>query len=168
MPRWPEKPTEPKPGKRPKLAHETRAYTVTETELSEWLTETNRFFVKGITVLSTGDIEFTVTTEKQAERVIIEQTRTVNEARAEAGLPPVEETGPAIVDDEAGEAAGVVGTADPVPAIAPRNQTPKARLKSRREMNLEARKAGLPETAGPRITDRDGDEDDPVPSALPR
>lgn len=170
----------------PKLKDETRAYTVTEADLSEWLTGGTLFYIKKIEVLSGGDIEFTVTTAKQAERTVIDRPyKTVNDQRREHGLPPLPETdvtgpepdpedehgreaaagrGPAIIE----EGGGPVGTADPVPMIASSGEVAKKKqIKSMRQMQLEARAAGVPEPKS-NITHRSEGEDDPVPSAIPR
>lgn len=166
---------EKKPKTGPKLKAEVRAYTVSEADLAEWLTGAAKpeFFVVKIETLSTGDFEFTVSTEKQAERTIVERPghRTVNEERATEGLPPIEEPddppteaeqtgGPQIVDDRQ-----PVGKADPMPQIAPRREGMKVdRFKTKRELALEAQKR----SKEPRITHIEDGSDDPVPSAIPR
>jgi hypothetical protein len=170
--------SDPKPKSGPKLKAEVRAYTVEEADLAEWLTSQSatKFYVVKIEVLSSGAIEFTISTEKQAERTIVERPyRTVNETRKQADLPPIEEadtttdpanlddshTGPAVIDD--GEP---VGKADSMPAIASRSEVAgKKRLMTAREIKLAAQKAERAQQAGPNITHRE--DDDPVPSAIP-
>ena len=78
----------PKAAKRPKLATETRTYLVDESDLSEWLTDSQAFYVQAITVKG-SKIEFTMTTAKPTELPQIRQ-----EAEPEPG-PPGEGRGPA-------------------------------------------------------------------------
>lgn len=156
-----------KPEKKgPRLRTETRSYTVDEPELTEWLTGAAepRFYIQEVWIQPNGSIEFTVTTAKQAETPVVRRAGSKNDLRVtgmDDGLTGNDD-GPGLLDE------GPTGTADPTPMIAARSETGKARLKTRRELNLEARASGRPEQPGPRITDRDGDEDDPVPSAVPR
>lgn len=169
-----------KPKGGPKLKAEVRAYTVTEADLSEWLTAqtATKFYVVKIETQGNGDIEFTVSTEKQA---VPPSVGTLNERRAAHGLPPLEEaevtdpaditgepvadpaTGPAVIDD-----GQPVGQADPVPMIAPRRHegVKVERFKTGRELRLEAQKRQRDK--GPNITHIEDGSDDPVPSALPR
>lgn len=163
--------------KGPRLRTETRSYTVDEPELTEWLTGSKEpvFYISEVWIQPSGSIEFTVTTAKQAEVPVVRRAGAQNDRRYVPEIRPdgnIERfvvtgaddglTGPDILDD------APTGTADPTPMIAGRGETGKARLKTRRELNLEARASGRAEQPGPRITDRDGDEDDPVPSAIPR
>lgn len=162
------KKNEPKPERKlkPRLSTETRSYVVSEGELSEWLTGGSDFYLKTINVQGNGDIEFIVTTEKLAERPSVERPlHTVNQSRAEHGLPPLDADGPAVLDEDTSTASG---KADARPFIADADDTPRARLKTRRMLDAERIAAGKePLGMHPTITHRTDTDDDPVPSALP-
>ena len=144
--------------KRPKLATETRTYLVDESDLSEWLTDGPAFYVQEIMIKGTK-IEFTMTTAKQAEQPQIRQEESV---RTPEWSSPVLEDEP----DPGFEVA--VGKADADPFIATSAEVAtKKRLKSVRELRLEAQRTGTPEPKV-HITHLTEDETDPVPSALPR
>jgi hypothetical protein len=166
--------------KRPRLRAETRSYTIDEPELCEWLTgaEEPRFYIKEVWIQPTGSIEFTVTTEKQAEVPVVRRAgapndRRVAEIRPDGAVDRYVDEGPSgatgLTDDEGYDGPALeeegVGKPDPTPMIAPRSQTGKARLKTRRELQLEARATGRPEPVS-HINHRE--DDDPVPSALPQ
>jgi hypothetical protein len=170
----------PKASKGPTLRAEERSYAVDEADLTAWLTgdDARQFFIKEVWIQPSGSIEFTVSTVKPTERPVARRERIPADARV--GLAQIaaeraqEGAGPRIVEDADGVtdqdvSSGPTGKADADPFIAKRGEsTAKTRLKSRRELNLEARAKGQPERPMPNITERTEDEDDPVPSAIPR
>jgi len=144
-----------------KLRDETRQYTVEAVDLAEWVSGESRFNAVEI-VYDNAEDAFVVTlsSAKQAEQPRITKRDAFVDRDTEARLT----SGPQVSDDDAGD----MGTADAVPAIASRGERDRLRkhVRSRREILIEAQKQGKPAPAA-RITHRETDEDDPVPSALP-